>query len=437
MSFENYYSSSLIDSRDLLYVGFNQDHDCFAVGLNNGFRIYSCDPVKEKARKEFEDGGIRIVEMLFRSNYLAIVGGGKNPRYSPNKVVIWDDLKGKGIIELEFRSEVKNVKLRGDRIVVVLENRIFVYTLCATPQKLQVYETADNAKGLVALSSSQEFSILAFPGKKLGHLQVVDLNAVAPPLDPTSLPDYLTDQTFPGADLGYSTINRYATTSLCSMPTQPKSHTIRRYSKPSSHPTNIACGSTSNMSIIAAHTTALSVMAISPDGAKIATASIKGTLIRVFDSSSGMLLNELRRGFDRAEIYSIAFSRDGARLCVSSDKGTVHIFNLEFECTARSNTLAYYRMLHIRELVTYPAATGNRLSSLSFMKELLPKYFSSEWSFAHFHMATEGRWICGFGPEENTVIAVCADGSSCKISFDLHQGGECERESHVRFLDWE
>ncbi|CAJ0634626.1 5978_t:CDS:2, partial [Entrophospora sp. SA101] len=72
---------------------------------------------------------------------------------------------------------------------------------------------------------------------------------------------------------------------------------------------------------IPAHTGGLSCIAVNGDGSKCASASVKGTLIRVFDSSSGKLLNELRRGVDHAEIYSIAFSKDSSRLCVSSDKG--------------------------------------------------------------------------------------------------------------------
>jgi hypothetical protein len=51
-------------------------------------------------------------------------------------------------------------------------------------------------------------------------------------------------------------------------------------------------------------------------------------LIRIFKSEDGSFLQEVRRGAEKAEIYSIAFDAASKFLACSSDRGTIHIFSL-------------------------------------------------------------------------------------------------------------
>lgn len=350
----------------ILSVGFNQDFTCFACGTGSGFRVYNCDPFKEVIRREFDNnGGIGLVEMLFKSNISAIVGGGNIPCYPPTKVMIWDDHQSRCIEELSFRSEIRAVRLRNDRIVVVLEQKIFVYNFKDYKLRIQI-ETVANPKGLCAISSTSNPFVLACPALHQGQVRVEHYS---------------------------SKMTKFI----------------------HAHDSNLACFS------------------LTLDGRLLATSSNKGTLIRIFNTLDGTRLQELRRGTDRAEIYSLAFSQSANWLALSSDKGTVHVFSL------RAGTGDSHKEEGQAEATAAIAGAStpkaaSKGSTSSMIKGVLPKYFSSKWSFAQFRLPEETRSIVAFGPQNDTVFIVGNDGTFYKCAFDPVHGGKMEQKLCTKFI---
>jgi hypothetical protein len=71
--------------------------------------------------------------------------------------------------------------------------------------------------------------------------------------------------------------------------------------------------------LVAAHDTQLAALALAHDGSKLATASQKGTIVRIFDCATALPLRELRRGSTSASVYCLSFNSMGNRICCSSD----------------------------------------------------------------------------------------------------------------------
>uniref|UniRef100_A0A673MHA0 WD repeat domain phosphoinositide-interacting protein 4-like n=1 Tax=Sinocyclocheilus rhinocerous TaxID=307959 RepID=A0A673MHA0_9TELE len=317
----------MAQQRGVNSLQFNQDQSCFCCAMETGVRIYNVEPLMEKGHLDHEQvGSIALCSMLHRSNLLAVVGGGVNPKFSEISVLIWDDArevrdpKDKLVLEFTFTKPVLAVRMRHDKIIIVLKNRIYVYSFPDNPVKLFEFDTRDNPKGLCDLCPSLEKQLLVFPGHKCGSLQLVDLS-----------------NTKPGSSSAPFTIN--------------------------AHQSEIAC------------------LALNQPGSVVASASRKGTLIRLFDTTTRDKLVELRRGTDPATLY----------------------------CLARVGKVG----------------------------PVIGQYVDSQWSLANFTVPAECACICAFGKNTsknvNSVIAICVDGTFHKYVFS--PDGNCNREAFDVYLD--
>jgi autophagy-related protein 18 len=93
----------------ILYSSFNQNGTYLSCCLATGFKIFSLKPFKLEC--ELNIGGVAIVEMLYQSGVVAIVGGGESPAFDPTKVVLYDYKEGKSIGEIQCTKPIKSVKL--------------------------------------------------------------------------------------------------------------------------------------------------------------------------------------------------------------------------------------------------------------------------------------------------------------------------------------
>ncbi|KAB1203064.1 Autophagy-related protein 18a [Morella rubra] len=282
---------------------------------------------------------------------MALVSGGSQPKCPPNKVILWHDKHACCIGELVFRSHVLFVRLLGDKIVVVLRHKVYMYSLPDLTLFHQIVTIA-NPDGLCSVSQLAGSLVLACPGLHKGQVRV------------------------------------------------------ERYSP-------------NKIKYIMAHDSKIACLEFTLDGQFLATASSKGTLVRVFSTIDGTLLQEVRRGRDTAKIYGLAFSSNAEWLAVSSDKGTVHVFTLK----VNPPLLANDKSQHASD-ANPSAVKQSSSSSLSFIKGMLPKYLTSEWSVAQFHLPPGSRHIVAFGQQKNTVVIVGRDGSFYRCQFDPEKGGK-------------
>ncbi|KAH9848987.1 WD40 repeat-like protein [Lenzites betulinus] len=423
---------------NMLFANFNQDFTCISVGTRKGYSITNCDPFGRVYT--MNDGARGIVEMLFCTSLLALVGAADHPHLSPRKLQIVNTKRQSMICELLFPSSILAVKMNRKTLVIVLEVEIYIYDI-SNMKLLHVIETTPNPNGeyhfsvretkylssaaIVALSPSADNSYLAYPSP-----------VPSPALAQTSA----AQQPSPAA-------------------AAPSTGDVLLFSTRSLTVANV----------IQAHKSPISFLSVNSSGTMLATASDKGTVIRVWSIPGAEKLYQFRRGTREARIYSINFNLVSTLLVVSSAHDTVHIFKLgqgqgqgrgavssaqspsspsgSIDSREGSQGLDGGYDAYVDKKKGNSVSSTLRRKSLHLTKNLtssvggyLPNTLTEMWEpsrdFAFLRLPTSGaRCIAALSGTMPQVMVISSEGYFYSYNIDLENGGECSLMKQYSLLD--
>ncbi|XP_023328366.1 WD repeat domain phosphoinositide-interacting protein 2 [Eurytemora carolleeae] len=248
-------------SLEVNFINFNQDCTSLALGTRTGYKLFSLNSI-EKLDLIYESPcrDVTIVERLFSSSLIALVS-----QSSPRRLRVCHFKKGTEICQYSYSNTILAVKLNRARLVVCLEEALYIHNIRDMKVLHTIRETPSNPRGLCALSINSDNCILAYPGSTTsGEVQLFDAFNLQAKL------------------------------------------------------------------MIPAHDAPLAALSFNPSGSRLASASVRGTVIRIFNVVDGTRLIEFRRGVKRcALVYSLAFSQDSQFLALASNTETIHIFRVE------------------------------------------------------------------------------------------------------------
>ncbi|ORZ27626.1 WD40-repeat-containing domain protein [Lobosporangium transversale] len=371
---------------DLLFINFNQDFSCISVGTIHGFKIYNCDPFGKCYSRS--DSSIGIVEMLFCTSLVAIVGAGDQPVSSPRRLQIINTKRQSTICELTFPTSILSVKLNRKRLIVVLEDQIYVYDI-SNMKLLHTIETSPNPNAICALSPSSDNCYLAYP---------------SPTPSPTS-PFHNNGRDDSHGPSGDVLIFNALTLQV--------------------------------VNIVQAHKTSVSNISINFDGTMLATASDKGTVIRIWSIPNAQRLYQFRRGSQSARIYSLSFNMASTLLCVSSDTDTVHIFKLGGSSSSNNQRNGGLLTGSLDMSKGGGVASVIRRQSMHFGRNLagsvgsylpgaITEIFEPSRDFAYLKLPSAGvQSVIALSNTTPQVMVATSDGYLYQYNIDLENGGQC------------
>ncbi|XP_073350220.1 WD repeat domain phosphoinositide-interacting protein 1 isoform X2 [Pagrus major] len=331
-------------------ASFNQDSTSLALGTKTGYKLFSLTMVEKlDCIHESETPDVYIVERLFSSSLVVVVSTNM-----PQRMNIYHFKKGTEICNYSYPNDILAVKLNRQRLVVCLEESIYIHNIKDMKLLKTLLNTPSNPSGLCALSINHSNSYLAYPGSAtIGEIIVYDANSL------------------------------------------------------------------NTVTMIPAHDSPLAALTFNSSATKLASASERGTVIRVFSIPEGLRLFEFRRGMKRyVNISSLSFSHDGQFLCASSNTETVHIFKLEQVGPSGGD-----------EAATWTAYVGKMFSAASsYFPAQVSGMMSQDRAFATVHLLTSGqRNVCTLAMIQKLprLLVATADGQLFIYNIDPLDGGEC------------
>ncbi|XP_028268414.1 WD repeat domain phosphoinositide-interacting protein 1 [Parambassis ranga] len=331
-------------------ASFNQDSTSLAVGTRTGYKLFSLTMVEKLdcIHESAETPDVYIVERLFSSSLVVVVSAAM-----PQRMNIYHFKKGTEICNYSYPSNILAVKLNRQRLVVCLEESIYIHNIKDMKLLKTLLNTPSNPSGLCALSINHSNSYLAYPGSAtIGEIIVYDAN----------------------------TLN--------------------------------------TVTMIPAHDSPLAALTFNASATKLASASERGTVIRVFSVPEGVRLYEFRRGMKRyVSISSLSYSPDGQFLCASSNTETVHIFKLEQPDPSGED-----------EAATWTAYVGKMFSAASsYLPAHVSGMMSQDRAFATVHLSSGQRNVCTLAVIQKLprLLVATAGGQLFIYNVDPLDGGEC------------
>jgi hypothetical protein len=163
------------------------------------------------------------------------------------------------------------------------------------------------------------------------------------------------------------------------------------------------------ISILPAHESSIRMFAMNQDETVLATASDKGTLIRLWSTEQEAAMTQFRRGLEQANIFSIAFSPLGDQMAVTSDKGTIHIFDMPWKEEQASEEPAARAEFRSSKRLSYPIniTAAREIPSSLNSSPVSPTYGASPPTPGKYGVSpsSPGKYKLGTSPSERVSIA--------------------------------